>query len=185
LAKWLPHSEQADSEKAKAYPLTVMTNHPKYRFHVQGDDIEWIRELGKMRGEDGNFYEPCWIHPDDAAARGIEQGAIIMAHNDRGAILFGAVITERIIPGGLSIDHGAKIDFVLLDNRKVDRGGCINLIAPSVQEKYEKGAEIAIPEMNISGFLVELEKIDPTRIEQGIGVIYDDLVRGQNRGDAA
>ena len=185
LAKWLAHSEQADSERAKTYPLTVMTNHPKYRFHVQGDDIEWIRELGKMRGEDGNFYEPCWIHPEDAAARGIEQGAIIMAHNDRGAILFGAVITERIIPGALSIDHGAKIDFVLLDNRMVDRGGCINLIAPSVQEKYKKGAEIAIPEMNISGFLVEIEKIDPAKIEPGIGINYDELVSGEKSGDAA
>jgi trimethylamine-N-oxide reductase (cytochrome c) len=185
LAKWLAHSEHADSEKAKTYPLTVMTNHPKYRFHVQGDDIEWIRELGKMRGDDGNFYEPCWIHPDDAAARGIEQGAIIMAHNDRGAILFGAVITERIIRGALSIDHGAKIDFVSLDNRQVDRGGCINLIAPSVQEKYKKGAEIAIPEMNISGFLVEIEKIDPAKIEPGIGMNYDELVRGEKSGDAA
>ena len=182
LAKWLTHSEQADSKKSKKYPLSVMTNHPKYRFHVQGDDIVWIRELGKIRGKDNYFYEPCWIHPDDAGGRGIKQGDIIMAYNDRGAILFGAVITERIIPGALSIDHGAKIDFALLDNRKVDRGGCINLIAPTVQEKYEKGTEIEIPEMNISGFLVELEKIDPTKIEPGVAVNYNELVQGEVPG---
>ena len=108
-----------------------------------------------------------------------------MASNDRGAILFGAVITERIIPGALSIDHGAKIDFVLFDNRKVDRGGCINLIAPTVQEKYEKGTEIEIPEMNISGFLVELEKIDPTKIEPGVAVNYEELVQNEMPGDTA
>ena len=37
-----------------------------------------------------------------------------MVHNDRGSVLCGAVVTERIIPGALSIDHGAKIDMATL-----------------------------------------------------------------------
>ena len=185
LAKWIAHAELGDSAKAKTYPLIVMSNHPKYRFHVQGDDIEWIRELGKIKGLDGYYYEPCWMHPEDAAARGIEHGDIIMVHNDRGAILFAALVTERIIPGALSIDHGAKIDFGLLDNRKIDRGGCINLIAPTVQEKYKKGAEIEVPEMNISGFLVDAEKIDPLRIEPGAGVSYETVTGDKRPGAAA
>jgi hypothetical protein len=72
----------------------------------------------------------------------------------------GAVVTRRIVPGAVSIDHGAKIDPAMLNNRLVDRGGCINLIAPSPQEKYGAGAEIAIPEMNVTGYLAEAAKID-------------------------
>ncbi len=180
LAKWITHSELADSPKAERYPLSVMSNHPKYRFHVQGDDIEWIRELGKVRGVDGYPYEPCWIHPEDAARRDISDGDIIMVHNDRGAILFGAVVTERIIKGAVSIDHGAKIDVAMLDNQKVDRGGCINLIAPTVQDKYPEGAEITVPEMNISGFLVEAGKIDPSRIKPANNISFGAPVAGEN-----
>ena len=114
LAKWLSHSELKGSPKSQKYPLLVMSNHPRFRFHVQGDDVAWIREIGKVRGPDGYMYEPCWIHPDDAEVRDISDGDVIMVHNDRGAVLVGAVVTQRIVPGALSIDHGAKIDLVLL-----------------------------------------------------------------------
>ncbi len=138
--------------------------HPRFRFHVQGDDIDWIQEIHKVRGPDGYMYEPCWIHPTDAAARNIKHGDVIIVHNDRGGVLCGAIVTERIIPGALSIDHGAKIDIVMLNNKLVDRGGCINLIAPAVSEKYGAGAEMKIPEMNITGFLAEIAVVDPSAI---------------------
>ena len=115
-----------------------MSNHPRFRFHVQGDDIDWITEIAKVRGPDGYMYEPCWIHPSDAAPRGIVDGDVIMVHNERGAVLCGAVVTERIIPGALSIDHGAKIDLVTLKNKLIDRGGCINLIAPVADGKIRR-----------------------------------------------
>jgi anaerobic selenocysteine-containing dehydrogenase len=164
LAKWISHSELSGSRKSQTYPLSVMSNHPKYRFHVQGDDLAWIQELGKVRGPDGYMYEPCWIHPDDANARGIAHGDVILVHNERGGVLCGAVVTRRIIAGALSIDHGAKIDFAMLDGKRVDRGGSINLISPAPLEKYGAGKEIKIPEMNISGFLVDAVKIDVSRI---------------------
>ena len=160
LAKWITHPELQGSAKARQYPLSVMSNHPRLRFHVQGDDIDWIKEIGKVRGPDDYMYEPCWIHPSDAKVRAISPGDVIMVYNERGAVLAGAVVTERIIPGALSIDHGAKIDPVMLKDRLVDRGGSINLIAPSPLEKYGAGAEIGIPEMNVSGFLAEVVKID-------------------------
>jgi anaerobic selenocysteine-containing dehydrogenase len=164
LAKWIPHPELADAPKAQKYPLLIISNHPKLRFHVQGDDIDWIQEVNKVRGTDGYMYEACWINPIDAGARGIANGDVIKVFNDRGAVLVGAVVTERIIPGALGIEHGAKIDAALLNNEQVDRGGCINLISPSPQEKYRAGAEIKIPEMNVNGFLVETVKIDVSSI---------------------
>ncbi len=156
--------------KSKDYPLIVMSNHSKFRFHVQGDDISWIKELSKVRGSDGYMYEACWINPADAASRGIQNGEVIKIFNNRGIVLAGALVTERIIAGAVSIDHGAKMDLASLNNQLADRGGCINLIAPVPGEKYAKGAEINIPEMNVSGFLVQIEKINPKDIIPGTGV---------------
>ena len=124
------------------------------------------------------MYEPCWIHPTDSDLRGISDGDIIMVHNERGALLVGAVVTERIIPGALSIDHGAKIDLAMLNNTLIDRGGCINLIAPTPQEKYGAGAEIAIPEMNVSGFLAQAAKIDVSDIVASTGMGHGATVAG-------
>jgi trimethylamine-N-oxide reductase (cytochrome c) len=179
LAKWVTHAEMTDAPRARDYPLAVMSNHPRFRFHVQGDDVDWIREIAKVRGPDGHLYEPCWIHPSDAAARGIANGDVVMVHNERGAVLTGAVVTERITPGAISIEHGAKMDLAMLNNRLIDRGGCINLIAPSTQEKYGAGAEITIPEMNVSGFLAEAVKIDPTQVVASTGVGHGVTVPGE------
>lgn len=170
LARWVPHDEQPDSPRAQEFPLSVMSNHPRFRFHVQGDDIDWIRELGKVRGPDGYMYEPCWINPNNAAPRNIKSGDIVMVHNERGGVLCGAVVTQRIIEGALSVDHGAIIDRALLNNKLVDRGGCINLISPSLTDKYGAGNEIKIPEMNISGFLADVVKVNPDHIKANPGI---------------
>jgi trimethylamine-N-oxide reductase (cytochrome c) len=164
LARWTLHPEQREAPRGAAYPLLMMSNHPRFRFHVQGDDLPWIREIGKIRGADGYFYEPCRLHPDDAQARGIVSGDVVRVFNHRGAVLAGAVVTRRLIAGAVAIDHGARIDRAWYRHQEVDRGGSINLIAPTPHEKYAPGAEIAVPEMNVSGFHVEVEKIDPADI---------------------
>jgi len=58
----------------------------------------------KVRGSDGYMYEPVWIIPQDAAARDINDGDVVKIYNERGAILGGACVTERIIPGAVSQD---------------------------------------------------------------------------------
>lgn len=176
LAKWIAHAELQGSRKSKEYPLLIISNHARFRFHVQGEDIAWIKEIAKVRGPDGYMYEPCWIHPSDADARGISDGDVIIVRNERGAVLVGAVVTERIIPGALSIDHGAKIDVVMLKGERIDRGGCINLITPSPLEKYAAGDEIKIPEMNVTGFLVEAAKIDVADIVATKAVVRESTV---------
>ena len=54
--------------------------------------------------------EPVWIHPDDADARGIENGDVVKIFNERGAILAGAVITEGLLPGVIQLSTGAWYD---------------------------------------------------------------------------
>ena len=160
LAQWIEHAELSTSAKARRYPLLVVANHPRLRFHVQGDDIDWLREMWKIKGPDGFLYEPCRIHRSDAAARAIAPGDIVMVYNDRGKVLFAACLSERIIPGAVYTEHGARMDLIEVEGEIIDRGGDINLITPSPAEKYQPGERVRIPEMNVSGFLVEVEKVD-------------------------
>ena len=112
------------------FPLILMSNHPRWRTHAQGDDSTWARETptGKVLGPDNYKYEPIWIHPADAAARGIKHGDIVKIYNERGIVLVGACVWERMMPGVAYIDHGARHDPIIPG--KVDRGGAINTIAP-------------------------------------------------------
>ena len=89
-----------------------------------------------------------------------------MVYNERGKVLFVAKLSERIIPGTIYTEHGSRIDLIEMDNDVVDRGGCINLITPSPIEKYGKGETIKIPEMNVSGFLADIKKVDVDEIRR-------------------
>lgn len=160
VPKYIPygetHKESLLHPRAKKYTLLMVSNHPRWRVHAQNNDISWLREIPtcKIKGLDGYFYEPVWIHPIDAAKRGIKHGDIVKVYNERGAVLGAAYVTERITPGVISMDHGSGIDLTLLDY-KIDRGGAINLICPS------KTTSKNVLGMVVSGFLVEVEKWEP------------------------
>ena len=85
---------------------------PEMAVHAQLDDCNWFHEIptGKIIGPDGYHYEPMWIHPGDAKARGIKQDDIVRGYNERGAVLFGARVTERVMPGVVYVDHGSRYD---------------------------------------------------------------------------
>jgi trimethylamine-N-oxide reductase (cytochrome c) len=138
----------------------------------------------KVKGYDGYMYEPVWLHPTDAAERNIENGDIVKVYNDRGIVLGGAYITERIVPGGALMDHGSAIDLITTG---IDRGGSNNLISP------EKGSSKNCWGMATTGYLVEVKKLDPAEMEEwrktypdafarayepGCGIIYEAWVEG-------
>jgi trimethylamine-N-oxide reductase (cytochrome c) len=154
IEKGESHDERISGERAKKYPLLLVSNHPRWRVHVEFDDTTWFREIPtcKVRGPDGYLYEPVWINPVDAAARGIKHGDIVNVFNDRGGVLGGAYITERIIPGAVYQDHGARYDPIVTG--KLDRGGSNNTICPSKVTSRNASGEVT------SGFLVQVEPID-------------------------
>ncbi|MFC1902185.1 molybdopterin-dependent oxidoreductase [Chloroflexota bacterium] len=163
IPKWIEKSEMHDenlsSERAKKYPLLIMSNHPRWRLHAQCDDISWTREAptGKVKGLDGYMYEPLWIHPSEADKRGIKTGDIVKVHNERGAVLGGAIVWERVMPGVAYMDHGARYDPII--PTELDRGGAINTIAPDgLTSKNCAG-------MATSGYLVEVERVDMEQME--------------------
>ena len=137
-----------------------MSNHPRWRVHAQHDDITWTREIPtcKVVGWDGYKYEPLWLHPSTAGERGIKDGDIVRAYNERGSVLCGAKVWERMMPGVSYVDHGARVDWIIAG--KLDRGGAINLISP--QGTVSKNC----PGMASSGYLVEVEKVSMAQMEE-------------------
>jgi trimethylamine-N-oxide reductase (cytochrome c) len=147
------HDERLSSGRSKLYPLLCMSNHGRWRMHAQCDDIVWNREVEtmKIRGADGYQYEPVWLHPSEAEKRGIRHGDIVKVYNERGTVLCGAYVTERLIEKTCYVDHGSRLDPIIPG--KLDRGGAINTITPTATTgKHSTG-------MAVSGFLVEVAKV--------------------------
>jgi anaerobic selenocysteine-containing dehydrogenase len=137
-----------------------MSNHGRWRHHSQCDDISWTREAltAKVKGPDGYMYDTLWINPQTAAERGIKSGDIVKVYNERGAVLGGAYVTERIMPGVTYIDHGSRCDWIIPG--KLDRGGAINMISPTaIISKHAVGHAV-------SGYLVEAEKVTLAQMEE-------------------
>ena len=114
-----------------------------------------------MKGPDGYMYEPMWIHPSEAAKRGIENGDIVKVYNERGIVLCGAIVWERLIPGAAYIDHGSRADLISAGpGENIDRGGAANLISPTGPISENCWG------MATSGYLVEVERLDPSEMDQ-------------------
>jgi trimethylamine-N-oxide reductase (cytochrome c) len=164
IPKWIEkgetHDERITSDRARIFPLLMMSNHGRWRMHAQCDDISWTRECltCKVKGWDGYMYEPLWMHTSDAEKRGIKTGDIVKAFNERGAVLCGALAWERIMPGAVYVDHGARVDFIIPG--KLDRGGAINLISPRGITSKHAGGQAT------SGYLVEVEKVTMAQMEE-------------------
>jgi anaerobic selenocysteine-containing dehydrogenase len=159
IEKSQSHDERLSSERARKYPLLCMSNHPRWRMHAQGDDITWTRELPtmKIKGADGYLYEPVWLNTAEAETRGIKNGDIVKVYNERGMVLGGAYVTERLMPRVAYMDHGSRWDPIIPG--KLDRGGAINTITPhNITSQKATG-------MVVSGFLVEVAKVTDEEME--------------------
>ena len=162
IPKWVAvsdeHRERTFTERGRAYPFLLVSNHPHFRVHAQHDDVTWLREIEtcKVVGPDGYRYEPIWVNPVDAGKLGLETGDIAKLYNERGGVLGGVIVTERIMPGALYQDHGSRVDPIVVGagGEGLDRGGANNLIAPVPCTSKNTVGEVT------SGFLVNIEKVD-------------------------
>jgi len=148
------HQESLSNPRAEEFPFLIVSNHPRWRIHANLDDISWIREIPtcKVKGPDGYLYEPVWINPVDAGPLGIKDGDVVKVYNDRGYVLGGAYVTERIMPGVIYQDHGTRLDPIVPGES--DRSGANNLICPTMVTSKNCVGEVT------SGYLVNIEKAD-------------------------
>lgn len=136
------------------YPLQLLTAHPKFRFHGKYDDVSWLREIYKIKGEDGYEYEPVYMTPQDAAKRNLAAGEVVKIFNDRGQILCAVVITQRLPQGVVWVAYGSWPDLLEPEAGAIDRGGNANFLTPS------KGMSEHYIGMAWNSALVEVEKIN-------------------------
>ena len=101
---WLEPAEWLGSPLAGHFPLHLISDQPVTRLHSQLDFSPHSRAR-KVAGR-----EPIWVNPDDALARGIQDGDVVRVFNDRGACLAGAVVTDAIRPGVVKLSTGSWWD---------------------------------------------------------------------------
>lgn len=101
---WLAPREYLGANRASAYPIHLLTPQPETRLHSQLDQAA-LAAATKIQGR-----EPVWLHPDDAAARGLVEGDIVRVFNDRGACLAGVRLTDGIRRNVAAMATGAWFD---------------------------------------------------------------------------
>ncbi len=124
---WFEPAEWLGNEKlVKKYPFHLLSPHPRYRIHSQLDNT-WVRDLYKIQGR-----EPVVINNEDAKKLGISHGEVVEVYNDRGSLLAGAFVTDRIMPGVVSIQEGAWYDPEDVDDSKPRcNAGHVNVLTSS------------------------------------------------------
>ncbi len=98
-ATWLPPTEWLGSDKAKTYPLHLVSPQPGDKLHSQMECA-----IADIPGERPT---PASIHPEDAKVRGITDNSYIRLFNNRGACLAKAKISNDIRQGVISLPTGA------------------------------------------------------------------------------
>jgi len=132
MAMWQPVWETfwTPEEYGTKYPLYMITSHPMHRIHAGVDANPWMGDVSyhlsdPLHGGD-TYRHSCWISPVDAKPRGIADGDLVRAHNDRGEMVMPAFVTSKMSPGTVDVFEGAWYD----PNRAgIDRRGCTNVIS--------------------------------------------------------
>jgi anaerobic dimethyl sulfoxide reductase subunit A len=106
----------APNDDTQRFPLSLCTPKSRARTHsIHGN------QPGLARVDP----DTVWMHPDDAAARGIVDKQLVRVFNDIGATVLPAQVTDRIAPGVVSIKEGA---WYAPRKDGVDSQGCANVL---------------------------------------------------------
>ena len=115
-----------DARNNEQYPLQCIGHHYKGRTHSSYASVDWLNEAHPQQ---------VWINPVDAESRGIAAGDMVEVFNDRGRIRIPAFVTQRIMPGVLSVPQGAWVR----NEGGVDVGGCVNTLTSWHPSPMSKG----------------------------------------------
>src|SRR5579863_4116243 len=111
IPTWIPPDDAPPQ-----YPLSLCTPKSRARTHsIHGNQPG----LARVDPDD------VWLHPADAASRGIANRQRVRVFNDHGATVLPAKVTDRIAPGVVSIKEGA---WFIPDDTGVDTQGCANVL---------------------------------------------------------
>jgi biotin/methionine sulfoxide reductase len=101
---WREPAEWLGAPLAAQFPLHMISDQPSDKLHSQYDHSPYSRGT-KVAGR-----QPIFIHPADAAARGIVSGDVVRVFNGRGQCLAGTVVSDVVRPGVVRLSTGAWYD---------------------------------------------------------------------------
>lgn len=101
---------------SERYPLRMITPHALFRINSINWNMPWAHatETHSIR-----------MHPDDAADRGITDGAAVMVQSENGTMVIRVQVTKSIVRGAVSVFQGAWFS---LDASLVDHAGSANIL---------------------------------------------------------
>ncbi len=115
IPSWIPHGE-APAEQ----PLRMFSSKSRARTHsIHGNQ----EKLARVDPDD------LWVHPDDAAPRGISDGQRVRVFNGFGASELTARVTRDIAPGCVSMKEGAWFS---RDEDGIDSAGAANSVTADI-----------------------------------------------------
>ncbi|MFO8011401.1 MAG: molybdopterin-dependent oxidoreductase [Desulfosalsimonadaceae bacterium] len=121
---YVPAWEGPGDELTRRFPLQLITIHHKTRAHSCFDNNPWLKDVEP---------QSLWINATDAEERGISDGEDVRVFNDRGETIIRAGVTERIMPGVVSLGQGA---WYSPDASGRDRAGSPNVLT---RDDYSPG----------------------------------------------
>jgi len=98
-------------------PLQLYTIHYLRRSHSVFDNVPHLRRA---------WPQPLFINPLDAKERGIRQGDTVLVTSRHGRSIRPACVTPRIMPGVVSLPHGAWVE--MEEESGIDKAGADNII---------------------------------------------------------
>ncbi|NLC38308.1 MAG: molybdopterin-dependent oxidoreductase, partial [Clostridia bacterium] len=124
IAKYDPPEEGyedtfADWEKKikGEYPFQLYTIHYRRRSHSIFDNVPWLREA---------FPQEFIMNADDGKALGLKDGDIVKITSRHGSVLRPVYLTERMMPGVVTLGEGAWIE--LDEETGIDKAGNVNML---------------------------------------------------------
>lgn len=127
IPRYIDPPEGACDPLAEKYPLQLIGWHMKRRCHSIHDNNLALHKISP---------QCMWIHPEDAAARGLADGDEVYVYNDRGRLRIPVKITDRIMRGVTAIPQGA---WYKPDRNGTDLGGCLNTLTSHRPTPYARG----------------------------------------------
>lgn len=136
LPIWYDHFEGFGDPLRQEYPFQLIGHHAKTRTHSSYGNVPWMSSVAPQQ---------CWINDGDAATLGIAQDDTVIVSTERGRSQMTAKVTNRIMPGVVSVPQGAWYDpetrdgATIGDRSVLDRGGCISVLTSSRPTPISKG----------------------------------------------
>ena len=120
VPKYVEPWEGPEDPLTEKYPLQLITVHVKPRAHSCFANNPWLKDIEP---------QSLSISAKDAQLRGIADGDSVRVFNDRGETIVQAAVSERIMPGVVSLGEGA---WYQPDHQGRDRAGSANILTRDV-----------------------------------------------------